>query len=298
MEASVINNRFILHNKIGSGGYASVFLAYDKIKKDFVAIKILNVKASENDKAYKMFYQEALTLASITNPNVVRIYSSGVHNDNPYLVMEYVKGESLKDTIKKNSYLLVDEVYAYMKQIINGLSACHNVNIVHRDIKPQNIIKKPDGTIVLIDFGIALITEKDKNLYEEDGSSITGTVHYLAPELVKMQPATVQSDIYALGIMMYEMFSAKYPFDMENGEDKIALATKHVYNAFPSLRKICPDVPQSFENIINKCCKKDPKERYQNVNELGLDLMKAYDEYKNPKPKVSFWSKLFKRKQK
>jgi serine/threonine-protein kinase len=181
-----------------------------------------------------------------------------------------------------------------MMQIINGLEACHNCNIVHRDIKPQNIIKKTDGNVVLIDFGTAYIGEVERNLYVEDGAIIIGTIQLLAPELLRGdEKASARSDIYALGITMYDMFTGKYPFD---STDKPTVAKMHLFSPFPSVRKLNPSVPVEFENVIYKCCEKDPSLRYQNVNELRVDLMIAYESYKNPKKKKkSFFSWLFKK---
>ncbi len=298
MELKKIDNRFIIHTSIGSGGYASVFLASDLISRELVAIKILNAKISINDKNYKMFCQEAMTLAAISNPHVVKIYSSGIYDDKPYLVMEYVKGSSIKDLIKEHGYLLIEEVYNYMLQIIDGLECCHNANIIHRDIKSQNIIKKSDGTVVLLDFGIASITDDDKNLYKNE-DSIIGTPQYLAPEIAKTFKATIQSDIYALGILMYEMFSGKYPYNIKKDDNKIEIVKMHISCPFPSIRKICPNVPIDFEQIINKCCQKSPDKRYQSVNEIRNDLQKAFDNYKNPSKKKKFFLfKLFKGKNK
>jgi serine/threonine-protein kinase len=183
MEFNVIDERYIISADVGHGGYATVFLAFDQIRRKQVAIKVINCDINNDKKAYNMFQQEAMTMAAISNLNVVSIYGSGIYNNKPYLVMDYVRGKSLKDIIRENSYLLVDEVYTYMMQIINGLEACHNCNIVHRDIKPQNIIKKTDGNVVLIDFGTAYIGEVERNLYVEDGAIIIGTIQLLAPEL-------------------------------------------------------------------------------------------------------------------
>ena len=174
MENIVINDRYVLNNKIGHGGYATVFSALDTFYNRQVAVKVLKCEANDNDKTYVMFKQEAMTLAAISNLNIVKVYENGIYENNPYLVMEYVKGKSLKEIIYGNSVLLVDEVFLYMQQIINGLETVHNANIVHRDIKPQNIIKKSDGTLVLLDFGTAFVSDVNINLYKEDGSTIIG----------------------------------------------------------------------------------------------------------------------------
>lgn len=297
MEEILINDRYLLTSKIGHGGYATVFLAFDTFYKKTVAIKVLKCEANDNNKTYVMFKQEAMTLAAISNNNIVKVYENGIHDGNPYLVMEYVKGKSLKDIIYGTGYLLVDEVYLYIQQIIDGLETVHNCNIIHRDLKPQNIIKKSDGTLVILDFGTAIVADENVNLYKEDGSSIICTVQYMAPELVENPSGSVQTDIYAIGVTMYEMFTAKFPFSCPDPNDKVGVVFKHRNEPFPSVKKINPNVPVEFENIIYKCCEKDTKKRYKNVNELRIDLTQAYEIYKNPKSKKEgLFSKLFKRK--
>ena len=295
MENIVVDSRYSIKTQIGHGGYATVFLAFDKIMKKNVAIKVIKCGIDENDKVYNMFKQEAMLMAAIFNSNVVKIHASGIHENNPYLVMDYVKGKSLKEIIYENGYLLVDEVYSYVLQILNGLEACHNSNIFHRDIKPQNIIKKSDGNVVLIDFGTAYIGEIDKNLYQEDETKVIGTVQYMAPEIFHSLKASIQTDIYALGISIYEMFTGKFPFFAENPEDKKAVVKMHIHSPFPSVRRLNPTVPVEFENIIYKCCEKDPKKRYKNVNEIRVDLLNAYEKYKNPTTKnEGFFKRIFK----
>lgn len=297
MENRIIDDRYVLNSKIGHGGYAMVFLAYDKIINKNVAIKIVKCSLEKNSKTYKMFQQEAMTLAALNQKNIVKVYASGIYDNNPYLVMEYVKGKSLKDIIKENGYLLVDEIVSYYIQIIKGIEACHNFSIIHRDIKPQNIVKKSDGTVVLLDFGTAFIAESEKNLYQENDNNIIGTVQYMAPELINNPCGSIQSDIYALGIMMYEMFTGKHPYILKNQDEKVKVLLMHRDIAFPSVRKLNPNVPEDFEKIIYKCCEKDPSKRYKNVNELYLDILKAYNTYKNPSiKKKSFFERLFKRK--
>ena len=297
MENILLNDRYKLNCKIGHGGYATVFLAFDTFYNKTVAIKVLKCEANENNKTYVMFKQEAMTLAAISNKNVVKVYENGIYENNPYLVMEYVKGRSLKDIIYGTSYLLVDEVYLYMQQIIDGLETVHNCNIVHRDLKPQNIIKKADGTLVILDFGTAIVSDESINLYKEDGSTIIGTVQYMAPELVENPGGSVQTDIYALGVTMYEMFTCKFPYSCPDVNNKVAVVYKHINEPFPSVRKINPLVPIEFENIIYKCCEKDVKKRYKNVNELRIDLIQAYETYKNPvAKKQGLLSRIFKKK--
>ena len=294
MEQIIVDERYYIIRELGHGGYATVFLANDMVKSKLVAIKVVSCQDS-NSKTVAMFKQEAMTMAAISCPNIVSVYGNGTYDNNPYMVMEYVHGKSLKEIIRENGYLLVDEVYAYTRQILTGLGACHDANIIHRDIKSTNIIKKTDGTIVLIDFGTAFIHNSDINLYQEDGSTIIGTPQYIAPELASNPSGTIQSDIYALGITMYEMFTGQYPFTAEN---KLDIVRMQIRDPFPSVRKKNPLVPVEFEKIINKCCEKKPENRYKNVHELEIDLINAYLSYKNPeqtkKKKKGFFG-LFKK---
>lgn len=280
MEKIIIDNRYYLIKELGHGGYATVFLANDMATSSIVAVKVVDCDSNDQRKM-AMFNQEAMTMAAISNPHVAKVYASGMYDSHPYLVMEYVHGHSLKDIIKENGYLLTEEVWLYANQILDGLEAIHDLKIIHRDIKPNNIIKKSDGTIVLIDFGIAFVYESDLNLYQEDGKTIIGTVHYMAPELIKHPSGTIQTDIYAFGVTLFEMFTGCYPF---NNPDKIQVVKMHCNNPFPSARKINPTIPVEFETVINKCCEKDPKNRYRNVSELRIDMFKAYEAYKNPVP--------------
>ena len=212
--------------------------------------------------------------------------------------MEYVRGKSLRNIINEQSYLLVEEVYLYAQQILNGLESIHGAGVVHRDIKPHNVVKKTDGTLVLIDFGTATIQEEDKNLYKEDSGNTIGTVQYMAPEiLLNNKSASYQSDIYALGITLYEMFTGKFPFNSSDPSDKKSIALMHIHAEFPSVRKLNPQVPVEFENIIYKCCEKDLSKRYKNVTEIKVDLINAYNAYKNPKKeKKGFFQRTFKKK--
>lgn len=298
MNNIIINDRYILRNAIGHGGFSKVFSAFDKVSNKDVAIKILNFDITENEKKYAMFKQEAMTLAAISNKNIVKVYESNLWENKPFLVMEYVRGKSLRNIINEQSYLLVEEVYLYTQQILNGLESIHDAGVVHRDIKPHNVVKKADGTLVLIDFGTATIQEENKNLYKEDSGNTIGTVQYMAPEiLLDNKSASAQSDIYALGITLYEMFTGKFPFNSTNPSDKKSIALMHIHAEFPSVRKLNPQVPVEFENIIYKCCEKELSKRYKNVNEIKADLFNAYNVYKNPKKeKKGFFQRIFKKK--
>jgi len=170
-----IEDRYTITSKIGHGGNADVFLAYDKIINRQVAIKILNFElVDEESENYKKFKQELITMAGVNSPYVAKIYDSGIHDKHPYVVMEYVRGKSLRSIIKNQGFLLVDEVNHYMMQILDGIQACHNLGIVHKDIKPENLVVRADGTVVILDFGTAYLTEKKYNFYI-NSEKIAGT---------------------------------------------------------------------------------------------------------------------------
>jgi len=287
---ALINGRYQIVSEIGHGGYSKILLSYDKIKNKEVAIKVLK-KDKLDEKGLIMIKQEAMTMAALNSTHIAKIYECNLNDNEPYIVMDYVRGKILKDLIKEQGYLLVEEVYRYMMQIIDGLEVVHNAGIVHRDIKPANMIKQSDGNIVLVDFGTAIISDKEYNLIQEDGKTITGTVFYMAPEYTHYPSGTIQTDIYALGVSMFEMFTNRYPF---KAKDQKSIIMMHKREPFPSVRKFNSNVPVAFENIIYKCCEKGINKRYKNVAEIRVDLLKAYNEYINPKKKNIF-ERIFKK---
>ena len=277
-----INDRYEIIKLIGEGGMANVYLAYDTILERNVAVKVLRGDLADDEKFVRRFQREALSASSLTHPNIVEMYDVGEDNGNFYIVMEYIDGKTLKQLIKKRGHLTVSEAIDIMIQLTDGLSTAHNSYIIHRDIKPQNIMILEDGLVKITDFGIAMaINAADLT----QTNSVMGSVHYLPPEQAAGKGSTIKSDIYSLGILFYEMLSGTMPF---RGETAVEIALKHIKDPMPSIRKVNNKVPQSVENIILKCTAKNPKNRYNNVNELHDDLMSALSIDRENEEKITF----------
>lgn len=262
----VIGNRYQIISHLGKGGMADVYLAYDEILKREVAIKVLKSDLAEDKVSLERFSREAGAIANLSHPNIVDVYDVGDEGDNHYIVMEYVKGYTLKQLIRKRGAIPAKESVWMMKQLAGALMEAHKNGIIHRDIKSQNVLMKYDGTVKLSDFGIA-IANGDIEITSKD--SVIGSVHYLAPELSKGKPASMQSDIYSLGIVFYELLTGDVPF---KGDNAIQVALKHIKETIPSVRSINPDIPQSIENIIIKATAKNPTQRYKNIGLMLQDL--------------------------
>ncbi|MCF0114363.1 MAG: serine/threonine protein kinase, partial [Erysipelotrichaceae bacterium] len=234
-DASLINNRYRIIKHIGQGGMADVYLAIDTILNREVAIKILRGDLSNDPRALLRFQREANACTSLSHPNIIDIYDVGDDRGHHYIVMEYVKGITLKELIAKRGGMWKEEAVSIMKQLISAVQEAHERNIIHRDIKPQNVLVKDDGTVKLGDFGIALAQDA---LQLTQTDSVMGSVHYLAPELSKGQQATAQSDIYALGIVFYELVTGDVPF---KADQPVQVALKHLREPMPSCKSVNPD---------------------------------------------------------
>ena len=277
-----INDRYEIIKLIGEGGMANVYLAYDTILERNVAVKVLRGDLADDDKFVRRFQREAISASSLNHPNIVEMYDVGEDNGNFYIVMEYIDGKTLKQLIKKRGHLQVSEAIDIMIQLTDGLSVAHDSYIIHRDIKPQNIMILEDGLVKITDFGIAMaINAADLT----QTNSVMGSVHYLPPEQAAGKGSTIKSDIYSLGILFYEMLSGTMPF---RGETAVEIALKHIKEPMPSIRKVNSKVPQSVENIILKCTAKNPKNRYANVKELMEDLKSALSIDRENEEKIKF----------
>lgn len=264
--AKVIAGRYELVKCIGHGGMADVYLALDLILDRQVAIKILKPDSNADKVALERFAREAQASTQLSHPNIVDIYDVGDDDNIHYIVMEYVKGHTLKQLIKKRGPLPTRETIWIMKQLTSALMEAHKNGLIHRDIKSQNILIKDDGTVKLADFGIAILNNVIQ-LTSKD--SVLGSVHYLAPELVKGEKSSMKSDIYSLGIVMYELLRGDVPF---KGDNPAQIALKHMKQEIPNVREYNPQIPQSVANIITKACAKDPKDRYDNAALMLKDL--------------------------
>ena len=272
MKGQKINDRYQIIRSIGEGGMANVYLAHDTILDRNVAVKILRGDLAEDEKFVKKFQREANAAATIIHPNVVEMYDVGKDDDNYFIVMEYIDGLTLKNLIKKRGALTLPEVIDIMLQLTSAIECAHDKYIIHRDIKPQNILMLDDGTIKVTDFGIATAINAQELTQT---NSVMGSVHYLPPEMANGSGSTIRSDIYSMGILMFELLTGKVPF---KGDNAVEVAIKQLKEPIPSVTKINPEIPQSVENIILKACAKNPKNRYKNVTEMRNDLLECMKE--------------------
>ena len=277
-----INDRYEVRKLIGEGGMANVYLGYDTILERDVAIKVLRGDLADDEKFVRRFRREAQSASLLNHPNIVQIYDVGEDDGNFYIVMEFINGQTLKQLIKKRGKLSVPETVDIMSQLTDGLAHAHDSYIIHRDIKPQNIMILDDGMVKITDFGIAMaINASDLT----QTNSVMGSVHYLPPEQASGKGSTIKSDIYSLGIMMYEMLAGVMPF---RGETAVEIAMKHLKNPMPSIIKKNESVPQAVENIILKATAKNPKNRYNNVRELYDDLKTCQDKSRRDEKRITF----------
>ncbi len=264
---------------IGGGGMANVYLAHDDILGRDVAVKILRLDYANNDEFIKRFHREAQSVTTLSHPNIVNMYDVGEEDGIYYLVMEYVPGQTLKQYINQRGMLPIGEALDIMEQLTSAMAHAHHFEIVHRDIKPHNILIRNDGVVKVTDFGIATATSATAITHT---NSVLGSVHYLSPEQARGGIANKQSDIYSLGIVMFELLTGRQPF---SGESAVAIALKHLQNETPSPKRWNPDIPQSVENIILKATAKDPFHRYQSANAMKRDIETAlYPERINEQP--------------
>lgn len=264
-----INDRYEIVKTIGEGGMANVYLASDTILDRKVAIKVLRGDLSSDEKFIRRFKREALSVSNLSHPNIVEVYDVGEEDGNYYIVMEYIDGKTLKQLLQKRGSLTLNEVIDIMSQLTDGLAHAHEAYIIHRDIKPQNIMIEDNGLVKITDFGIAMALNSTQLTQT---NSVMGSVHYLPPEQANGKGSTVKSDIYSLGILMYELLSGSVPF---KGDNAVEIALKHMKEKIPSIKKQNPTIPQSVENIILKATAKNPKNRYDTVREMYTDLQTA-----------------------
>ena len=272
MKGQKINDRYQIIKSIGEGGMANVYLAYDTILDRDVAVKVLRGDLSNDEKFVRRFQREALNASSLSHPNIVEVYDVGDDNGQYFIVMEYIEGKNLKDLLKKRGKLTVPEVIDIMSQIADGLSVAHDSYIIHRDIKPQNIMILENGLVKITDFGIAMAMNATQLTQT---NSVMGSVHYLPPEQASGKGSTLKSDIYSMGILMYELLTGTLPY---RGENAVEIALKHLKEPLPSIREEIPDLPQSVENIILKSAAKNPKNRYNDAREMYEDLKTCLDD--------------------
>ena len=282
MKGQKISDRYQIIKSIGEGGMANVYLAYDTILDRNVAVKILRGDLASDEKFVKRFQREAIAASSLSNPNIVEVYDVGEDNGDFYIVMEYIEGKHLKALLKKRGKLTVSETVDIMSQIANGLSVAHDSFIIHRDIKPQNIMILENGLVKITDFGIAMAINATQLTQT---NSVMGSVHYLPPEQASGKGATLQSDIYSMGILMYELLTGSLPF---KGDNAIEIALKHLKEHVPPVSKEIANIPKSIENIIIKATAKNPKNRYADAREMYEDLKTCLDPSRANEPEYKY----------
>ena len=263
----LIGGRYEVLNKVGSGGMSMVYKGRDQKLNRYVAIKVLKSEYREDKNFIRKFKEEAQAAACLAHPNIVNVYDVGEEAGDHYIVMELVEGITLKNYIERKGRMTIKEATSIGIQVSMGLEVAHNNDIVHRDIKPQNIMISKDGKVKVMDFGIAKAATS-----ETIASNAMGSVHYTSPEQARGGYSDAKSDIYSLGIVMFEMVTGRVPFD---GETTVAVAVKHLQEEMPSPRIFCPELPISLEKIIYKCTEKIAGRRYANMAELIADLKQS-----------------------
>lgn len=266
-----INDRYQIIRPLGEGGMANVYLAHDLILDRDVSVKLLRLDLRDDPATKRRFQREALAATQLNDPHIVRVYDVGTDQGLQYMVMEYVKGTDLKDYLKAHGPLPLPQVIDIMEQVLAAVQAAHAHGIIHRDLKPQNILIDDHQHIKITDFGIA--TASTNNALTQT-NTLLGSVHYLSPEQARGGMATEQSDIYALGIILYELLTGRVPFE---GESAVAIALKHFKEPVPSVRALNPAVPQPLENVIERATAKEPRYRYQSVGAMAQDLATTLD---------------------
>ena len=285
MKGQKINDRYQIIKTIGEGGMANVYLAYDVILDRNVAVKILRGDLATDEKFVRRFQREALSASSLSHPNIVEVYDVGEDNGLYYIVMEYIEGRHLKQLLKKRGKLTITEAVDIMMQLADGMSAAHDHYIIHRDIKPQNIMILENGMVKITDFGIAMALNSTQLTQT---NSVMGSVHYLPPEQANGKGSTIQSDIYSMGILFYELLTGTLPY---RGDNAVEIALKHLKEKIPNVKEMDDTIPQSVENIIIKSTSKNIKNRYADAREMYEDLKtclsdarKMEDKYTLPYP--------------
>ena len=261
-----VGGRYKIKSHIGTGGMATVYLAQDLILERPVAVKVLRLDFHTNEAAMRRFQREAQSATQLVHPNIVSVYDVGEEDGTNYIVMEYVEGTDLKEYIRERGPLPPREAVRIMTQIVSAIELAHQNRIIHRDIKPQNILIDREGNVKITDFGIA-IALSETSLTQTN--TLLGSVHYLSPEQARGGMATIRSDIYALGIVLYELLVGEVPFE---GESAVSIALKHFQEPLPRISQMLPTVPQSLENVVLKATAKEPLDRYGSCGEMLEDL--------------------------
>src|SRR6201996_7308278 len=261
-----LNGRYRLEARIAAGGMSTVYRALDETLERQVAVKLMNREVTSDSDQLERFRREARAVAQLSHPHIVGVIDAGEDDSRPYIVFEYVEGETLKDRIRRMGRLPVDEAIAYAIEIARALGAAHARHIVHRDVKPQNVLIDEEGSAKVTDFGIARSLDEEGLTAE---GRVLGTTDYVSPEQALGQDVTGQSDLYSLGVVLYEMLTGEVPF---TGESQVAVAMKHVREEIPDVQVRRPEVPSARAAVIDSATAKHRQDRYADDAELIADL--------------------------
>jgi beta-lactam-binding protein with PASTA domain/tRNA A-37 threonylcarbamoyl transferase component Bud32 len=268
VEDMVFGRRYRVTERIGSGGMADVYKAVDETLGRTVAVKVLHQRFSDDPEFVQRFRHEASAAANLSHPGIVNIYDYGVENSTYYIVMELVRGTDLKRVVKERGALDPMKVADYGAQACSALTVAHGYGIIHRDIKPQNIVLTPDGVVKVMDFGIARAIDSDAT----QTGSVLGTAQYVSPEQAQGRKLGPESDLYSLGVVLYELSTGQLPFD---GDTPVSVALKHVNDQPVPPRSINPAIPPALEAVILKAMEKDPTRRYRSADDMRDDLQRV-----------------------
>ena len=265
MTGRTLSNRYLVGERVGIGGMAEVYQGQDRVLGRTVAIKIMLPQYAEDENFRTRFRQEAAAAANLQSPYIVNVYDWGQDTDTSFIVMEFVRGSDLKTAIQQRGAINQRKVAEIGSQVCQALAVAHGLDIIHRDIKPQNIMVQPDGNVKVMDFGIA----RAKNSVMAKTSAVLGTAHYISPEQAQGKELTSASDIYSLGIVLYEAATGKLPFD---GPDAVSVALKQVQDQAVPPREINPAIDPALESIIMKAIAKDPRDRFATARDMRSAL--------------------------
>lgn len=275
-----VGKRYRIIRSLGEGGMANVYEAEDLVQKRRVTLKMLRFDLQDDPRSVERFHKEANSLTKLDNPHIVQIYDFGNDHGVPYLIMEYVKGTDLKTYLKEHYPLSCEKVVDIMEQILSAVESAHRIGIIHRDLKPQNILIDNYGKVKVTDFGISIGAMESATITKTN--TMIGSVHYISPEQARGSIITKQSDIYSLGIILFELLTGKVPFE---GQTAVSIAVKHYRDNLPSARKINPKVPQALENVILHATAKKLKDRYPDAETMARDLKTALLPVRKNEPK-------------
>lgn len=275
-----VGKRYRIIRSLGEGGMANVYEAEDLVQKRRVTLKMLRFDLQDDPRSVERFHKEANSLTKLDNPYIVQIYDFGNDHGVPYLIMEYVKGTDLKTYLKEHYPLSCEKVVDIMEQILSAVESAHRIGIIHRDLKPQNILIDNYGKVKVTDFGISIAAMESATITKTN--TMIGSVHYISPEQARGSIITKQSDIYSLGIILFELLTGKVPFE---GQTAVSIAVKHYRDNLPSARKINPKVPQALENVILHATAKKLKDRYPDAETMARDLKTALLPVRKNEPK-------------